>query len=47
MYLVLFDLKNQLLIPRYPGDPDVVPFNLRLNEYRAVAPATAERLLKD
>jgi integrase len=33
----LFDLKNQLLIPRYPDDPDVIPFNLRLNEYKAVA----------
>ena len=32
-----FDRKNQLLLPRYADDPDVVPNNLKLNEYKAVA----------
>ena len=32
-----YDAKNQLLMPRYAGDPDVVPYNLKLNEFKARA----------
>jgi integrase/recombinase XerD len=32
-----FDVRNQQLLPRAGADPDVVPNNLRLNEYKAVA----------
>jgi integrase/recombinase XerD len=32
-----FDAKNQQLMPRQKDDPDCVPFNLRINEYKAVA----------
>lgn len=33
----LFDKKNQQLLPRFADDPDVVPYNLRLNEYKSKA----------
>lgn len=32
-----FDRQNQQLQPRFPDDPDVTPYNLRLNEYKNVA----------
>ena len=32
-----FDKKRQQLLPRYNDDPDVVPHNLRLNEYKSIA----------
>jgi len=32
-----FEAKTQQLLPRCPGDPDVTPFNLKLNEFKAVA----------
>lgn len=33
----LFDKKNQQLIARFPEDPDVIPYNLKLNEYKSIA----------
>ena len=32
-----FECRTQQLLPRYAGDPDVVPFNLKLNEFKALA----------
>jgi len=32
-----YDPQSQLLAARYPSDPDVLPYNLRLNEYKARA----------
>jgi integrase/recombinase XerD len=33
----LFDRQMQVLLPRYPDDQDVQPYNLRLNEFKAIA----------
>ncbi len=32
-----FDKQSQQLLPRHADDPDVLPYNLRLNEYKNVA----------